>query len=405
MYQETIDFLYSQLPQYQHQGIKAYKGDLSNILSITNRLGNPHKKFKSIHIAGTNGKGSTSHILASILQEAGYKVGLYTSPHLKDFRERIKISGKKISKKDVISFVNENKDLLTDISPSFFEWSVGLAFHYFAEKKVDIAIIETGLGGRLDSTNIITPEISVITNIGLDHQAILGNTLEKIAQEKAGIIKENVPVVIGETQEEIENVFKTKAKNLNSPIYFADAIEKKHPYKSDLKGGYQVKNINTSLQVIDILIHKNWKILEENITNGLMNVTKNTGLQGRWQIIQENPTVIYDVAHNEAGFNVAIKSLSNYSFSSLSIVLGLSKDKQRDEIYKLLPKNASYYFTTGENPRLLNSLVLKQEALLFYLKGENYDLPIKALSEAIKKANKDDLILVIGSNFMIGELI
>lgn len=405
MYQKTLDFLYSQLPQYQKEGVKAYKADLTNIMAISYLIGEPHKKIRTIHVAGTNGKGSTSHILASILQEAGYTVGLYTSPHLKDFRERIKINGEPISKKSVVKFVEKNKEHLLDIKPSFFEWTVALAFHHFAKKKVDIAVIETGLGGRLDSTNIITPEVSVITNIGMDHSAILGDTLTKIAQEKAGIIKENVPVIIGETQQEVKQVFIDKAKLLNAPLFFADEFPEEKEYQTDLKGSYQKKNINTAIQTIGVLKNSGWKIGKKKIALGVSNVLANTNLMGRWQIIQKKPTVIFDVAHNTAGFNEALLALQKHQYRKLRIVLALSKDKDRESIYKLLPKEARYYFTKGENNRLVKAIELRYEAVMFGLRGKHYETPHEALNTALLKSKKKDLVLVIGSNFMIGELL
>lgn len=405
MYQETLDFLYSQLPQYQKDGKKAYKADLSNILAISYILGDPHKKIKTIHIAGTNGKGSTAHILASILQEAGYSVGLYTSPHLKDFRERIKVNGVKISKKKVISFVEKNKKIFEEVDPSFFEWTVGLAFYHFAKEKVNIAIIETGLGGRLDSTNIITPEVSVITNVGMDHKQILGNTIQKIAQEKAGIIKEKIPVVIGETQEEIKSIFLQKAKTLDAPIFFANENFNGTDFQTDLGGKYQHNNINTALQVVDLLNKNKWKIKDKKIKKGVLNVVKNTNLKGRWQIIQENPIVIIDVAHNTEGFKAALESLKNYQYKKLRIVISLAKDKEREDIYKVLPTDGKYYFTAGKNPRLVKAINLRYEAIMHGLQGKDYQEPIEALDQALSKAKKKDLILVIGSNFMIGELL
>lgn len=405
MYQETLDFLYTQLPQYQKEGKTAYKASLNNILAISYLIGDPHKKIKSIHIAGTNGKGSTAHMLASVLQEAGYKVGLYTSPHLVDFRERIKINGTSIKKKNVVEFVEKNKAILIDIKPSFFEWTVGLAFNYFAEKEVDIAVIETGLGGRLDSTNIITPELSIITNIGLEHTNILGNTLPKIALEKAGIIKDEVPVVIGETQEEVKPVFIEKAKALNSPIYFADEHSIENIPSTDLKGDYQAKNVRTVLKATELLLSNDWKIPQEALNNGLNNVISNTKLLGRWQQINNDPITIVDVAHNANGIKEALNNLKSYSYKNLHIVIGLSSDKDREAIYKLLPTTASYYFCSGANNRLIEALPLKYEAIIHDLRGSEFESPKKALKKATKSANEDDLILILGSNFIVGELL
>jgi len=403
-YQETIDFLFSQLPQYQKIGNKAYKADLDNILAISYLLGNPHEKIKTIHVAGTNGKGSTSHMLASILQEAGYNVGLYTSPHLKDFRERIKINGEKIEKKEVVNFVEENKFIFNEIKPSFFEWTVGLAFDYFAKQKVDIAVIEVGLGGRLDSTNIIKPEISVITNIGLDHVTILGDTLAKIATEKAGIIKEGVPVVIGETQAETSVIFINTAAHNNAKIYFADHLIE-GSCVTDLRGDYQQKNAKTAVQTCEVLVEKGWKIAKKHIVNGLQHVVKNTNLMGRWQVLFDSPKVIADVAHNKQGFTEALKTLKETEYKNLHIVIGLSKDKNREEIYRLLPEDAKYYFCSGENERLLNELDLKFEAVMHNLHGKEYPSAKKGLERALEKAKKKDLILVIGSFFIVEQVL
>lgn len=403
-YQETIDFLFSQLPQYQKIGNKAYKADLDNILAMAYLLGNPQDKIKTIHVAGTNGKGSTSHMLASILQEAGYKVGLYTSPHIKDFRERIKINGKEIEEKEVIKFIEKKQSLFEGINPSFFEWTVALAYYHFAKQEVDIAVIEVGLGGRLDSTNIITPEVSVITNIGLDHTNILGTTLPEIAKEKAGIIKENIPVVIGETQVETEPVFIDIAKKNNSPIYFADKLIE-GSCTTDLRGEYQQKNYKTAVQTCEILIEKGWKIAKKNIATGLENVKKNTNLIGRWQTIGKSPKVIVDVAHNKQGFIEALNTLKETEYKTLHIVMGLSKDKNREEIYKLLPEDAKYYFCAGKNERLLNALDLRFEAVMHNLHGKDYSTAKKGLNKALEKAQKKDLILVIGSFFIAEQVL
>ncbi len=405
MYQETLDFLYSQLPQYQKEGKKAYKDSLENIQAICYLIGNPQDKLKAIHIAGTNGKGSSAHMLASILQTAGYKVGLYTSPHLVDFRERIKINGKPISEKRVIKFVNKYKEMLIDIRPSFFEWTVGLAFHEFNRQKVDIAIIETGLGGRLDSTNIITPLVSVITNIGYDHQNILGNTLKAIAKEKAGIIKDDIPVVVGETHEETASVFKKAARKKKSNIFFADKIKRDALPFTDLKGDYQDKNVATVLTTIDVLKTIGWKIGHKKINKGLLSVVGNTGLQGRWQILQEKPLIILDVAHNKAGIENALTELTSYTYKNLHIVLALSNDKDHEAIFKVLPKTATYYFCNGKNQRLLPAINLRYDAVMFALHGKHYETPMQALLKAKTKAKKKDIILVCGSNFLVGEIL
>ena len=336
-YQDTVNWMFKQLPMYQNQGKTAYKANLNNTLLLAKHLNNPENKFKTIHVAGTNGKGSTSHMLASILQEAGYKVGLYTSPHLKDFRERIKINGKDVSKQFVIGFIHKHKSFFEANSLSFFEMTVGMAFDYFSRKKVDIAIIEVGMGGRLDSTNIITPEVSVITNIGLDHTQFLGKTLEAIAVEKGGIIKPNIPVVIGETQIETQSIFKSLAKKNHSEIYFADHnIDK--VFESDLKGFYQQRNIKTVLQTIKVVNSKSLKISDKNLKQGLLNVVKNTGLKGRWQILQNSPKVICDTAHNKEGLKYVMNQLLNENFNQLHIVFGVVNDKDVDSILPLLPK-------------------------------------------------------------------
>lgn len=403
-YQETLDFLFSQLPQYQKIGTQAYKGELDNILAISYLLGNPHEKIKTIHVAGTNGKGSTSHMLASVLQEAGYKVGLYTSPHLKDFRERIKINGEKIEKKEVVNFVEKNQFIFNEIKPSFFEWTVGLAFDYFAKQNVDIAVIEVGLGGRLDSTNIITPEVSVITNIGLDHINILGDTVAKIALEKAGIIKEGIPVVIGETQSETTPVFNDVANKKSAPIYYSDQLIA-GSCVTDLRGDYQQKNAKTTVQTCEVLIASGWKIAKKHIVSGLQHVAKNTNLMGRWQTLFNAPKVIVDVAHNKQGFIEALKTIEETEYNKLHVVIGLSKDKNREEIYPLLPQDAKYYFCAGTNERLLNDLDLRFEAVMHNLHGNNYPDAKKGLEIALEKAKKKDLILVIGSFFIAEQVL
>ncbi|WP_452223579.1 bifunctional folylpolyglutamate synthase/dihydrofolate synthase [Lacinutrix chionoecetis] len=403
-YQDAVNWMFSQLPMYQKQGKSAYKVDLHNSILLANHLYNPEKKFKSIHVAGTNGKGSTSHMLASILQEAGYKVGLYTSPHLKDYRERIKINGKDISKHFVINFIKENKSFFETHSLSFFEMTVGLAFAYFAKQNIDIAIIEVGLGGRLDSTNIITPEVSVITNIGLDHTQFLGTTLAAIAQEKGGIIKPNIPVVIGETQKETTHVFNKLAKQNKSKIIFADQ-ENLKSYTSDLKGDYQVKNIQTVVQTIEELKIKGFIISEENITEGILNVIKNTGLLGRWQILQENPKVICDTAHNREGLLITMQQLKNEKFKNLHIVFGVVSDKDLDSIVDLLPKDATYYYCKPNIPRGLDTKKLK----LFFqnknLLGKAYNSVNEAYKTALSSANENDVIYVGGSTFVVAEII
>lgn len=403
-YQDTINWLFSQLPMYQNQGKSAYKIDLSNTLLLANHLNNPEERFKTVHIAGTNGKGSTSHMLASVLQEAGYKVGLYTSPHLKDFRERIKINGQEISEAYVVQFVDINQSFFETNALSFFEMTVGLAFQYFAEEQVDIAIIEVGLGGRLDSTNIITPEISVITNIDLDHTQFLGNSLEAIAKEKGGIIKHNVPVVIGETQQETKEVFKSIARKQQAKITFADTAITK-AYRSDLKGAYQVKNIRTVVEVVKQLQNQGFHILENALRSGLLNVVKNTGLLGRWQILQLQPKVICDTAHNTAGLKYTIKQLLEEPYNALHIVFGVVNDKDLSAIVDLLPKHATYYFCKPNIPRGYNAEDLKIELNAYGCTGEFYNSVNEAYRSALQNAEADDVVYVGGSTFVVAEII
>ena len=400
-YKETLDWMFAQLPMYQREGKTAFKKDLTNTLALSKELGFPEKKFKSIHVGGTNGKGSTSHMLASILQEAGFKVGLYTSPHLKNFTERIRINGEEIPKRKVSAFVNRNKDFLEKQKLSFFEMTVGLAFDYFASEKVDIAIIEVGLGGRLDSTNIITPEISVITNIGLDHTQFLGETLPEIAFEKAGIIKNKIPVVIGEEQKEVKNVFLAKAEAVKAPIYFAS--EDVNNYKTDLLGDYQKKNTKTAVVAIKKL--KGFQISEENIKNGLLNVVKNTNLKGRWQVLQENPKVICDTAHNKEGLAIVLNQLKKEQFKKLHFVLGVVSDKKLETVLPLFPKDAIYYFCRPNIPRGLSEGDLQEKAIEFDLIGERYLSVEKAFKSALLNANQQDIIYVGGSTFVVAEII
>ncbi|KAF2342148.1 bifunctional folylpolyglutamate synthase/dihydrofolate synthase [Flavobacterium tistrianum] len=403
-YQETTNWMFNQLPMYQLQGASAYKEDLTNIKLLAAHLDNPQNWLKCIHVAGTNGKGSTSHMLSSVLQEAGYKVGLYTSPHLKDFRERIKINGKEISEEFVIEFIAKHKSFFEANDMSFFEMSVGLTFDYFAAEKVDIAIIEVGLGGRLDATNIITPLVSVITNIGLDHTQFLGNTLEAIAGEKAGIIKPNVPVVIGEYTDETKPVFLAKAEENNAPISFAsDLIDQ--IYLSDLIGDYQFHNKKTVQQTISILNNEtDFKISVEQLKEGLLNVVKNTGLQGRWQQLGENPKIICDTAHNKHGLSVVMNQLKNEKFENLHIVLGVVNDKDLDSILPLFPKDAQYYFCHPNSSRALPAETLKNAAEKFDLIGEKYNSVEMAFAEAKKNASENDFIYVGGSTFVVAEL-
>jgi len=403
-YQDTLDWMFSQLPMYQRQGQMAFRKDLSNTILLAKHLNFPEKHFKSIHVAGTNGKGSTSHMIASVLQEAGYKVGLYTSPHLKDFRERIKINGKEVSKQFVTGFIKRNKGFFEQNSLSFFEMTVGMAFEYFKKQKVDIAVIEVGMGGRLDSTNIITPEVSVITNIGLDHTQFLGNTLEAIAFEKGGIIKPNVPVVIGETQKETTTVFKELAEKNKSKIIFADQ-QKTENYKSDLVGNYQSKNIVTVLQAIKELQNKGFNISQQNIKEGLLNVVKNTGLMGRWQIVQLNPKVVCDTGHNKDGLTYVMKRLSNEQFESLHIVFGVVNDKDLNSIIDLLPKNATYYFCKPDIPRGLDAEELKVILNNYGLQGEAYGSVNEAYKNALNSSGTNDFVFIGGSTFVVAEII
>jgi len=403
-YQETTNWMFNQLPMYQHQGASAYKKDLTNVILLAEHLDNPHKKIKCIHVAGTNGKGSTSHMLASVLQEAGYKTGLYTSPHLKDFRERIKINGEEISEEFVIEFVQKHKSFFEANDMSFFEMTVGLAFDYFANEKVDIAIIEVGLGGRLDATNIITPLVSVITNIGIDHVQFLGNTLESIATEKAGIIKPEIPVVIGEYTLETQPVFLAKAKENNSEIYFAsDLISETQP--SDLIGDYQEHNKKTVVQTFKILNEQtDFNVNDENIKSGLLHVVKNTGLLGRWQQLGSNPKIVCDTAHNKHGLEIVLKQIQKETFDKLHIVLGVVNDKELDDVLPLFPKNATYYFCRPNIPRGLDATLLQEKALQFSLNGNTYSSVSEAYATAQNNATKNDFIYVGGSTFVVAEL-
>lgn len=403
-YQDTVNWMFKQLPMYQNQGKTAYKANLDNTHLLADYLNHPERNFKSIHVAGTNGKGSTSHMLASILQEAGYKVGLYTSPHLKDFRERIKINGREIEKDFVQDFIETHRIFFETHELSFFEMTVGMAFYYFSKEKVDIAIIEVGMGGRLDSTNIINPEVSVITNIGLDHTQFLGNTLQAIAKEKGGIIKPKTPVVIGETQRETELVFRNLALLNNSEIYFADQ-EIKEVFESDLRGYYQQKNIKTVLQTIKIIQQKAFIISSRNIKDGLLNVVKNTGLMGRWQILQTHPKIICDTAHNKDGLIYAMRQLQDESYEQLHMVFGVVNDKDLDSILPLLPKKATYYFCKPNIPRGLDAEELRYHFLLHGFNGKSYTSVENALESAKSRAADSDLIYVGGSTFVVAEII
>jgi dihydrofolate synthase / folylpolyglutamate synthase len=430
-YQETLDYLYAQLPMFQRIGAAAYKPNLDNTIALCKALGNPEKKIPCIHIAGTNGKGSTSHLLASIFQEAGYKVGLYTSPHLIDFRERIKINGKPISKKYVIDFTKKSKALFEQIKPSFFEMTVGICFDYFKSKRVDIAIIETGLGGRLDSTNVIRPLLSVITNISFDHMHLLGDTIEKIAFEKAGIIKPHTPVVIGEREAKSAKVFIKRAKEEKAEIHFASdnyklealklSYNKKNPFRkyevihgkkrymidSELSGNYQTKNLATVIKSLDVFktSETSFSISNKNIYNGIRYVIKNTGLLGRWQIIHNKPLVICDTGHNEAGIRNITEQIKQCSYKNLHIVIGMVNDKDVSKVLSLLPKNAEYYFTKANIPRALDAKELQVIAQNYKLKGSIYKDVKSAYKAAKSKASRQDMIFIGGSTFVVADLL
>ena len=407
-------------------GSAAIKKDLTNTKLICEQIGNPEVKFKSIHIAGTNGKGSVSHMLAAILQTAGYKTGLYTSPHLYDFRERMKINGAMVPEEFVTRFVEKVKPIIETIEPSFFEITVAMAFEFFADEKVDIAIIETGLGGRLDSTNVIKPILSIITNIGFDHKNILGNTLEEIAREKAGIIKEKIPVVVGEKKKETQDVFISFAKEKNAPLVFAQDLfylesfqlttqqlnveVKKAGHKSslhlstDLPGIYQSKNIVTVLAAVEELNNQGWKLANTTIENALLNIKKRTGLHGRWEVLQTKPTVVLEVAHNEDGINQMLQHIERISINKLHIIFGMVKDKEVNTVLALLPKLAHYYFTQAHIPRAMNKEQLQAEAKKFGLEGAVFEDVNSALENALEHATHDDLIVVCGSIFLVAEV-
>lgn len=419
-YAQSIEYLYNSLPVFHHIGAAAYKPGLDNSIRLMNELGNPQNTYRAIHVAGTNGKGSVSHFLAAVLQSAGYKVGLYTSPHLVDFGERIRVNGKMISRQYVIDFVENNKPLMDKIQPSFFECTMAMAFRYFADCEVDVAVIEVGLGGRLDSTNIILPELSVITNISFDHTQFLGDTSAKIAAEKAGIIKPNTPVVIGETTPETKPVFLQKAEAEKAEIIFAEDAQKIdfESYEKGkmvvntseythlqvgLNGIYQLKNIGTTLTAINELQKRGFAIFEEDVRNGLEHVTQLTGLQGRWQVLGENPTVITDTGHNKAGIEAVAHQLKQQKYSKLHIILGMVNDKDISGVLALLPKEAVYYFTNANIDRALKADALQKQAALFGLKGEAHLSVEKAVKSALQNAEREDLIFIGGSNFVVGE--
>ncbi len=428
-YQETLDYLFSALPMFHRVGAAAYKANLDNAHALCNALEHPEKGLVCIHIAGTNGKGSTSHMLASIFQEAGFKTGLYTSPHLKDFRERIKINGVKVEEEWVASFINQNKNKIDSIQPSFFEMSTIMAFQYFKEQKTDIAIIETGLGGRLDTTNVIQPEISVITNIGYDHMNLLGDTLEKIASEKAGIIKPYIPVVIGEFREETKPVFVQQAEKCRANISFAqenfivtsldfdttkstqkivvkrklDGVERY--FDCDLTGNYQLKNIATVIQTLELLNKNKFPITEEQITAGLRNVKRNTGLMGRWQILQSSPLTICDTGHNEDGIREVLKMIAATPHQQLHFVLGMVNDKEIEKILNMLPKDALYYFCKANIPRGLDVAELSSKAMSCGLNGSIHESVMLALKAAQANSSVNDLVFVGGSTFIVAEVV
>ena len=425
-YSETIEYLYTRLPMFSRIGAPALKPGLENITRLCNSLGDPHTKFKSIHIAGTNGKGSVSHMLAAIFQTAGYKTGLHTSPHLYDFRERLKVNGEPAPEEFVTGFVEKIKPLIEEMVPSFFEISIAMTFDYFAQQNVDIAIIETGLGGRLDSTNILQPELSIITNIGQDHMQLLGNSPGEIAAEKAGIIKKNTPVVIGEAAPGIALVFEKFAREKNASITYAPdqfsivdfhnrvhsidvEVAKKNymehfKYEIDLPGIYQLKNLVTVLQATAVLNQMEWKLDNEYVRKALMNVRKLTGLHGRWEVIHEKPQVVLDVAHNEDGIRMVLQQMELLAPAEVHIILGMVKDKAIENILALLPASAKYYFTQAHVPRALPAEQLQQQAAAFYLMGDSYNDVNEALKTALNHAGESDLILVCGSVFLVAEV-
>jgi len=426
-YNQTVDYLYSRLPMFTRVGASAFKKDLDNTIALCNTMGNPQNKYKTIHVGGTNGKGSTSHMLAAILQQAGYKTGLYTSPHLKDFRERIRVNGKMVSKGFIINFVKAQKKLINKTEPSFFEVTVSMAFSYFEQEQVDVAVIEVGLGGRLDSTNIIHPDLAVITNISLDHTNMLGNTLAEIAYEKAGIIKPNTPIVIGESHPETNHVFIKKAKEQKADLVFAEKklnvenYTKKSGYieldinqkgkalfkrlQLDLTGTYQLKNIITVIEAVQRLKEIGYHITDEAIYGALKNVKKLTGLQGRWQTLSKNPLVICDTGHNKAGITEVIRNIKQTPHKQLHLVIGMVKDKDISAVLALLPKNAIYYFCEPQLERALSAKELAQQAATYQLNGNVFTSVKLALEAAKNNANKDDLIFVGGSTFVVAEII
>ena len=426
-YQETLEWMFNKLPMYQRIGAAAYKADLNNTIQLLDLLDNPHNSFKSVHVAGTNGKGSVSHTLASVFQEAGYKTGLYTSPHLRDFRERIRINGEMIPEENVVQFIDNYKDKFEAMELSFFEMTVGMAFDYFRKEKVDIAIVEVGMGGRLDSTNLITPELSIITNIDFDHTKFLGDTRAKIAYEKAGIIKPGIPVVIGETHPETEQVFIDKAKECGSPIYFADQIfdcdkiyfesfteQKFDVWKNSelymealeipLMGNYQQKNLTTVMCAIDLLRNK-FNLSDDDIRDGIGKVIRNTHLMGRWQILCKDPLTIADTGHNVAGITEVVRQLAEMHYGKLHFVLGIVNDKDIDSVLQLLPRGAEYYFCKADIPRGLDANILAEKAFDMGLRGQVFESVSHAYRSAVNNARFGDVVFIGGSNFTVAEVV
>ncbi len=427
-YEETTRFLFNQLPMYQRQGKAAYKADLQTTLLLDKYFEHPHKHYQTIHIAGTNGKGSVSHMLASILQQAGYKIGLYTSPHLKDFRERIKINGKQIAKNSVIQFVEKHMEIIDKLKPSFFEMTAAMAFNYFKQEKVDIAVVEVGMGGRLDSTNIISPDLSVITNISLDHTHFLGDTKAQIAKEKAGIIKANTPVIIGESDAETDEVFRNIAKEHNAQFIdatllyqipfstfsadekqvmqvYSNGVMKYSDLKVSLLGWYQKKNIVTTLAACNTLVKMGYAIDDTNIRKGVEEVISTTGLLGRWQILDRNPRVVCDTGHNEAGIKAVVEQIKNTPHKKLHIIWGMVNDKDTDAILALLPTEATYYFTRAAIPRSMDEKLLMEKAKRYNLRGNSYPNVKKSLNESQKNSTPNDLIFIGGSTFIVADVL
>ncbi len=424
-YQQTLDYLYTRLPMFSRIGKAALKPDLTNTIKLCAALGNPQDKFKSVHIAGTNGKGSTSHALSAVFQDAGYKTGLYTSPHLVDFRERIRINGAPVSKEWVVDFVNTNKQLIEEVNPSFFEITVAMAFAYFAEQGVDIAVIETGLGGRLDSTNVITPVLSIITNISYDHKDLLGNTLAEIAGEKAGIIKPGIPFIVGEQNDETERVFFEHSVHKKAPLYYAQSLwgmvrinqDAKYQYykainnakremydlHTDLLGNYQHHNLKTVLTAVEILSHKDFNLSLPAAMNALADVKKTTGLRGRWDCLQEHPTIICDVAHNPAGLNEVFQQWEQITATAKHIVVGFVKDKDISDALALFPKESTYYFCNANIERALPAAELQEMATRFGLAGHSYPTVTAAVEAAKNNMAAADALLITGSFFIVGE--